>query len=448
MTAATVPAVPASGERQLLSFDPAVQMRHRLRLSLALVAVLVFGIGLLMIVVPIGGAVIAGGQVAAESRVKRIAHPIGGTIAEIYVKTGDRVKKGDILMRLDDGVSSVQSELSSLSVDQLLAQRARLEAERLGIPSIAFPAELARRRDAGALKAMADEEKLFRIRRAESGGMRGQITARVAQYRKQIQGYEAQIASLNRQAALIEPEQKGVRELWDKGLVTIGRLNQLERTGADLQGSIASLRAQIAQTQARITEAQEQALQMSDTRRADAGAQLATVNGTLNTEQVRSATAMDAHERNVIRAPYSGTVDKLAFAAIGEVVRPAETIMEIVPDRDRMIVEAMVSPADIDQVRDGQEARIRFSAFSSPSTPEIHGRVLVVAPERTTDEATRQSFYAVRIAIDQRDLARNPDMKLRPGMPAEIFVATGSRSMLGYITKPLRDQFARAFRDN
>ncbi|KQT34679.1 secretion protein HlyD [Sphingomonas sp. Leaf412] len=448
MTATTLPAAATLGDRQIMAFDPNAQMRGRLRLSLSLIAVLVLGIGLLMVVVPIGGAVIAGGQVGAESRVKRIAHPAGGIVTELYVANGDHVKKGDVLMRLDDSVTGVQSELSSLSVDQLLAQRARLEAERLGTPSIAFPAQLTQRRDAGAVKAMADEEKLFRIRRAEAGGMRGQIAARNAQYRKQIEGYEAQIVALNRQTALIEPERRGVKELWDKGLVTIGRLNQLERTGADLQGTIASLRAQIAQTQARITESNEQLLQMNDTRRADAGAQLATVNGTLNQEQVRSATAADAHDRNVIRAPYSGTVDKVAFAAIGEVVRPAETIMEIVPDRDRMIVEGVVSPADIDQVREGQEARIRFSAFSSPSTPEIHGRVTVVAPERTTDQATRQSFYAVRIAIDQRDLARNPEMKLRPGMPAEVFIQTGSRSMLGYITKPLRDQFARAFRDN
>jgi HlyD family secretion protein len=434
--------------RQLASYDPEVQMQGRLKLSLGLVALLVFGIGLLMIAVPIGGAVIGGGQVGVESRVKRIAHPTGGTVAEIYVKNGDHVKKGDILMRLDDNVTGVQSSLSSLSVDQLLAQRARLEAERLGTPAIMFPPELARRTDAAALKAMADEQKMFAIRRAEAGGMRGQIAARNAQYRKQIQGYEAQIAALNKQAALIQPERDGVRELWDKGLVTIGRLNQLERTGADLQGSIASLRAQIAQTQARITESNEQLLQMSDTRRADAGAQLATVNGTLNQEQVRSATAADAHERSVIRAPYSGTVDKLAFAAIGEVVRPAETIMEIVPDNDRMIVEGMISPADVDQVRDGQEARIRFSAFASTATPEIAGRVVFVAPERTNDAENRTSFYAIRVAIDQRELKKHPEMKLRPGMPAEVFVQTGDRSMLSYITKPLRDQFARAFRDN
>lgn len=447
--ASNLPAVLAnSGAGNLVAYDPDATIASRLRLSLIAIAILVIGLGGAMVFVPIGGAVVGGGQVGVESRVKRVAHPTGGIISALYVQNGDHVNKGDILMRLDDQVSGTQSELSSLTVDQLLAQRARLEAERLGTATIAFPAELRARTDPGARKAMADEQKLFSIRQSEQGGMRAQLSARVAQNRKQIDGYRAQIGALQKQAALIEPERASVKELWDKNLVTISRLNQIERTSVDMQGSIASLQAQIAQTEARITEANEQLLQLGQTRRADAGTQLATINGTLNQEQIRSVNATDLHERSVIRAPYSGTVDKLAFATIGDVVRPAETIMEVVPDRDRLLVEAMVSPADIDQVAQGQRARIRFTAFNSTATPEIAGRVKFVAPERTTDEQARQSYYAVRVEVDAKDLARWPEMKLRPGMPAEIFIETGSRSMLSYITKPLRDQFARAFRDN
>ncbi len=433
----------------LANYDPDAKIRSRLRLSLIAVAILILGFGSAMAFVPIGGAVVGGGQVGVETRIKRVAHPTGGIISAIYVKNGDHVKKGDILMRLDDQVTGTQSQLSSLTVDQLMAQRARLEAERLGSPSIAFPPELRARAatDAGARKAMADEMKLFAIRGSEQGGIQAQLAARVAQYRKQINGYEAQIDALQKQVALIEPERASVRELWEKNLVTIGRLNQVERTSVDLQGNIASLQAQIAQTQARITEANEQILQQSDTRRGEAGNQLATINGTLNQEQIRSVNATDQFERSVIRAPYSGIVDKIAFATIGDVVKPAETIMEIVPDSDRLLVEAMVSPADIDQVQNAQKARIRFTAFSNTATPEIGGRVSFVAPERTTDPEMRQAYYSVRIEVDQRDLAKWPELKLRPGMPAEIFIETGSRSMLSYLTKPLRDQFARAFRD-
>lgn len=447
--ATNLPAVLAnSGARDLVPYDPDQTIASRLKLSLIAIAILVFGFGAAMAFIPIGGAVVGAGQVGVELRIKRVAHPTGGIIAGIYVQNGDHVDKGDILMRLDDNVSGTQSELSSLTVDQLMAQRARLEAERLGTGSLAFPAELRNSRDPGARKAMADEEKLFRIRRSEQGGIRAQLTARIAQYGKQIDGYQAQIGALRKQTALIEPERASVKELWDKNLVTIARLNQVERTSADMEGSIAALQAQIAQAEARITEAREQLLQLGETRRADAGTQLATINGTLNQEQIRSVNATDLHDRSVIRAPYSGTVDKLAFATIGDVVKPAETIMEVVPDRDRLLVEAMISPADIDQVLSGQRARIRFTAFSNTATPEIGGKVTFVAPERTTDQQARTSFYAVRVEVDARDLSRWPELKLRPGMPAEIFIETNSRSMLSYITKPLRDQFARAFRDS
>lgn len=433
------------------SADPAdagMEMRRQMRWALIAVAVLVFGFGVAAAMVPIGGAVVGGGQVGVESRIKRIAHPSGGIVAEIFAHNGDRVRAGQPLMRLDDTVSGAQSLLSALSVDQLLAQRARLEAERLGAARIAIPPQLSGSVGAGARRAMADEARLFQIRRSEQAGLRSQLAARVVQYRRQIDGYEAQIRALQQQSALIEPERQGVKELWDKDLVTISRKNELERSAVDLQGSIGALQAQIAQTMARITETNEQLIQLGESRRADAGTQLGTINAALNEQQVRSIAAGDTQNRSVIRAPYDGVVDKLAYAAVGEVVRPAETIMEIVPDRDRLLVEASIAPGDIDQVRTGQPARLRFTAFSSTASPEIAGRVTFVAAERTTDPESKASFYSVRIAIDGASLARWPELRLKPGMPAEAMIETGSRSMLSYITKPLRDQFARAFRDN
>lgn len=427
-------------------YDPDTGIRGKLRFSLIAIAVLVFGFGTAAAVVPIGGAVVGGGQVGVASRVKRVAHPTGGIVAAIYVQNGDHVAKGDILMRLDDTVTGADAQLSGLTVDQLRAQRARLEAERLGTGVVDFPSDLASTADANVRKAIQDERRLFAIKQSEGAGMRAQLTARVSQYSKEIDGYNAQISALRKQAALIEPERAGVKELWDKGLVTISRLNQLERTAADIQGNVAALQASIAQSQARMTEAREQMIQLGETRRSEAGNQLTAVNSTLNQQQVRSVSAGDQQDRSVIRAPYAGIIDKVAFAAVGDVIRPAETIMEIVPDDDKLVVETAISPADIDQIRAGQRARIRFTAFSSTATPEIAGRVIVVAPERTTNEQGNTSFYAVRVEIDQRALVRE-DMKLVAGMPAEVFIETNSRSMLSYITKPLRDQFNRAFLD-
>jgi HlyD family secretion protein len=419
--------------------------RFSRRAYLAL-AVLLFGFGLAAALVPIGGAVIGEGRLGVESQVKRISHPTGGVIAEIHVRDGDPVRTGQVLMRLDTTVTGVSADLSGQTVDQLLAQRARLVAESEGRGSPSFPRDLARG-DASARAAMASERRLFALRAQARSGMRAQLYERIRQLNDQIGGYQAQIAALEQQKALIAPERQGVRELWEQDLVTINRLNQLERTAVDLDGSIASLQASIAQTRGRIAETQEQIISLDQQARSDAGAELAQVNSALNDQRVRSVSAGDQFDRSAIRAPYDGVVDKLAFTTVGGVVPAAETIMEIVPDNDRLIVEAAISPADIDRVQVGQEARVRLSAFSAQSTPELPGRVTFVSAERATAPDTNVSYYRVRIQLDEAAVVRE-GLELKAGMPAEAFISTGSRSMLSYITKPLRDQFARAFSDN
>lgn len=398
-------------------------------------------------VVPMGGAVIGGGAVGVESRVKRIAHPTGGVIKAIYVRNGEHVKQGQLLMRLDDRVTGADAMYSNLTVEQLLAQRARLEAERLGSGKLLFPPELSASRNPSAAKAMADEARLFSIRQTEEAGLRAQLAARILQYNEEIRGLEAQIAALKQQRKLIEPERQGVKDLWDKQLVTINRLNQLERTAVDLDGNVGALQAQIAQSRARITEAQQQSIQLGQTRRVQAGTDLAQVNTALNQQQLRSVAASDQQDRSEIRAPYTGVIEKIAFAAIGDVVRPAEPIMEIVPDRDVFVVEAMISPTDIDQVMKGQSARVLFSAFNRPTTPEILGKVTYVATDRSENQEANQAYYMVRIEVDLAAVKKE-GLVLRSGMPAEVFIETGNRSMLSYLTKPFMDQFMRAFRDN
>jgi HlyD family secretion protein len=288
---------------------------------------------------------------------------------------------------------------------------------------------------------------LFALRVGETSQIRAQLASRIQQYGDQIAGYRAQIASLQRQRELIEPERKSAQELAEKQLVTISRVNQLERAAAELDGNIASLHAQIAAAQAQIAEAQEQSAQVVQSRRAEAGRLLAEVNTALNQQQLRSVAATDQQTRSEIRAPYSGTVEKIAFAAIGDVIRAAEPIMEIVPDADQLVIEAMISPDDVDQVQVGQAATVRFPSFNRAATPEIAGHVSYVATDRTENPETKQSFFVARIAVDQKAL-HALGLSLRSGIPAEIHIHTGDRSLLSYLFKPLSDQFARAFRDS
>lgn len=428
------------------AYIPQESMERHRRIALIFLAVLIFGFGLAAAVVPIGGAVIGTGQLGVESKIKRIAHPTGGIISDIRVRDGDKVKRGQILMRLDTSVSGVNADLSGQSVDQLLAQRARLEAERDGIGNISFPAELTRRADSSARAAMASQSRIFQIKAGEQAGLRAQLNDRIRQLNQQIAGFNSQISALEQQQALLKPERAGVRELWEKDLVTLNRLNQLERTSVDMDGQIASLRASIAQTQARISETREQMIGISQTQRTQAGNELTQVIAALNEQQVRSVSASDQFERSVIRAPYNGLVDKLAFSANGDVIEPAQTIMEIVPDNDELVVEAAIGPADIDRVAKGQKARVRLSAFNQQTTPEINGVVSFVSAERMTNQQTGASFYRVRVTLNADEVKREK-LELLPGMPAETFISTGSRSMLSYVTKPLRDQLSRAFRD-
>jgi HlyD family type I secretion membrane fusion protein len=426
-------------------YEPGQSIRKNSRVAYIAMAVLgvvfLLGAG----VVPIGGAVIGSGRLGVESRVKRIAHPTGGVVSQILVKDGAHVRRGQVLIRLDNDVGSLSLDLTGQSVEQLLAQKARLEAQRDGMPAIAFPEALTRRNSESARAAMASQQRLFELQRMEQAGTQAQLQERIKQLNEQISGYRAQIASVQRQQALIEPERRGVQELWEKKLVTINRMNQLERSAADLSGSLGSLQAQIAQSQGRIAETREQVITLQQTARSQAGSELAQVMSALADQQIRNVSAGEVSDRSTIRAPYDGVVDKLDISSVGDVITPAVTIMEIVPDRDRLVVEASINPADVDRVYAGQEARVRFSLLSTQATPDIAGTVSFVSAESVTQKETGVSYYRIRITLDGGALTKER-LALKPGMPAEVFIATGSRSMLSYLTKPFQDQFARAFR--
>ncbi len=429
-------------------YDPDAQLTGGLPRLVQLTAGLFVILVALAMFVPIGGAVIGTGMVGSEGRVKQIAHPVGGTVSQINVKNGQHVRKGDILLKLDDRVSGADAALSSLSVDQLSAQQARLEAELRGLPAVAFPPALASRTDDAARAIMAEEKRVFALRRSERAALSNQLQARGVQSQQQIIGYEAQISSLRRQAQLVASEQRNMRTLYDRKLVTLARFNQGERQLTEITGSIASLHAQIAQARAQGSEVGAQSVQMVETRLADAASQLSAVNAQLNQQRARSVAAVDTHERMIIRASQDGIVDKLVPATIGGVIRPAETLMVIVPDGDKFVVDGAITPADIDQVRIGQLARVRLSALSAASTPELTGKVIYIGVDPVIDEKSGQRFVPVRVALETGSLKHALARAIKPGLPAELFIETGSRSMLSYLTKPLRDQLARSFKDN
>ncbi len=427
--------------------DIGARLRRRTRRAFLLVALLVFGFFGLAAVTQVAGAVIGAGEITVDSSIKTISHTDGGVLVALLVRDGDHVTEGQELMRFDTSVSSVGSSSASLGLEALIATRARLEAERDGADAIVFPPGIAASRDPAVRELVAREQRLFALRRDERRGTLALLTERVHQYEDQIRSFTAQIEAIDRQAKLIEPELAGLRELYKRELVTLARINALERTAVQLEGSKSALQANIAEARARISETREQMLNIEKASRSEAGVQLATVEAQLNDQTVRKASAADAYGRSVIRAPQSGTIDKLAYSTIGSAVPPNQPILQIVPDRDTLIVAARISPNDVDQLRIGQAARVTFSGLDRQTTPDMAGTLIFISPDLAQDQHTGASYYRIKIRLDAGQMARSRQISLKPGMPAEVFVETGNRSILSFLIKPLLDQINRAFRE-
>jgi HlyD family secretion protein len=412
-----------------------------------LLAAVVVGLGAPLAFIPMTSAVIAGGEVTVASRVKKIAHPRGGVIAEIPVSNGTRVRAGQLLMRLDTNVSAASAAMTVESLDQLLAREARLRAERDAHGTIEFPAALlARQNDPLVANAISEEKRIFQLNRAARAGQHAAIQAQIAQASKASGSYVVQADVYRQQEALIAEERKANDALWEKRYTTLQRRNELARAAVGLHGNVASAEAQASQMSSKIAELRQQMIVLQEDSRRQAGAELAQVQGRIIDLRQNNVVAQDTNERNTIRAPYNGLVDKLAYTTIGGVVPAGDTIMEIVPEHDPLIVTAKVSPTDVDQLVSGQKVMLRFSAFNSRTTPEIQARLTKISADRTIDPQRGVSFFPVEIEISESELRKLGDLKLRPGMPVEAFIETGSRSMLSYLMKPLTDQFARAFR--
>ena len=398
----------------------------------------------------LSGAVIGQGVVVVDSSVKKVQHATGGIVRELRVRDGDRVKAGDILVRLDETQTLANATIITTSFDELLARQARLEAERDNADQIVFPkALLERARDSSseAGRAIAAERTLFDLRRQARSGQKAQLKERSAQLQDEIKGYVGQVAAKQREVDFIHQELEGVRTLWQKSLVPITRLTALERDTARLEGERSQLSGTIAQAKGKIAEIELQIIQVDQDLRSEVGKDLIEARSKLSELAERKTAAFDLLNRIDIRAPQTGRVHELAVHTVGGVISPGEQIMLIVPDADALAVEVKIAPRDIDQVYVGQTAAMRFAAFNQKTTPEVEGEVGVVSADLTQDQRTGTSFYTARVLLKPEEIARLGDAKLVPGMPVDVFIKTPGRTALSYLTKPLRDQAERALKE-
>jgi HlyD family secretion protein len=362
------------------------------------------------------------------------------------VKNGDRVKAGDVLMQFDP--TQIQAELGVITAQlvELTARRARLAAERDNRDSVTMPAGFAEKGD-DAREAAVGEMRLFDEMRRTRESQKDQLKLRIEQLNEEIVGLSAQKTAKSGELELIQRELEQVRLLHKKQLTAVTRVYAMEREEKRLGGEHGGLTAQIARARGQISEIGIQILSVDENARAQAQRELRAIEGRLSELAEREIAAKDKLHRIDIRSPQSGLVHELSVHTVGGVVTGAEQIMLIVPEEDSLSIQARVSPVDVDQVVVGRPAKLRLSAFNQQTTPELAGHVVQVSADVTVDPKTGQSHYVARLEMDEKARRIVGSLKLVPGMPVEVFISTGDRTALSYLTKPLTDQMSRAMRE-
>ena len=396
----------------------------------------------------LNGAVIAPATIMVESYSKKVQHKEGGIVGEIRVKDGDRVEVGQTLVVLDN--TETKSELTIIDglLDEALAKRARLEAQRDRASALIFPPEvLARASEPGVAAIMAGQTKLFDARLQAVVGKKDQLTQQIGQLTEQIGGLGSQKISKEKQLTLISAELTDLKDLQSKGLVPVSRVMAMDRETARLEGERGELVASKASAEARIAEVKVQILQIDEEDLSQTLTDLRDIEGKVAELKERKLAVASRLERMAIKSPITGDVYQLAVHTIGGVIGPGESLMLIVPEADELILQAQVMPQDIDKVRPGQIAHIRFPAFNSRLTPEIAAQVTQISADTSRIDASSPPFYSVRLMISATELAKLGSNKLKPGMPAEAFIQTEAQTPMTYFLKPLTDQFAHALRE-
>ena len=398
---------------------------------------------------PLSSAAIATGVITVDGNRKVVQHLEGGSIAELHVREGDQVRAGQLLMRLDDLEARALHDVLEGQHVALAAQEARLQAERESLNALVFPAALeAQRHRRDVAEILNREARIF-----ESGrdALRGQVEVlrqRIAQLFAQIAALHAQISAGKEQLAFVDEEVADVGTLFAKGLERKPRLLALKRTRSFIKGQQGEYASRIAEAKETIAETEFQILNVLRDRVERAAIELGEVSMQRAQVEERLAEARVKLGRRQVAAPIDGTVLRLRYHTVGGVVEPAKEILEIVPGNDVLVAEARISPNDIDIVHAGLDARVVLSAYKRRNTPQLNGKVLQVSPDVILDEQSNEGYFVARIGIDGAELAKLEDIHLSPGMPVEVFIRAGERSVLDYLLQPIGDSLRRAFRED
>lgn len=404
-------------------------------------------IGVWAVYTPFTGAVIAPATVVVENSIRKLQHPTGGVVAEIRIREGERVTAGDVLVRLDETAARAALQIASRQLDEARARAVRLVAERNGLPSPRFPPELVERAGQNDIAdLMASETHIQHARSAARAAAKDQLRKRIAQFQAEIGGLTLQLAARRREAVVNGRELNAVRGLFERNMAQLNRLTPLERDAAQIEGAIGVLTAQIAQSEGRISEIESQILQVDEDWRSEVLRELRDVEARVAELIERRIAADDQFRKLDIRAPVSGIVHQLAVNTVGGVLNPAELLMSLVPEGEALHLDARIAPADYDQLRLGQQVKVKLHAFDQRLGPELEGEVTRMAVDTSRDQQGA-SHYAIRVSLSPKALGQVAPGEIKAGMQADIFIQTTERTPASYLVRPLADQIARAFRE-
>ncbi|MEX0280777.1 MAG: HlyD family type I secretion periplasmic adaptor subunit [Arenibacterium sp.] len=425
--------------------------RRHLTVGFLGVLVLVGGFGTWAFVSNIAGAIIATGRIEVDRNRQVVQHLDGGVVAEILVDEGDDVALGQPLIRLDSGLLRSELLIIEGQLFELMARRGRLEAERDGYSEITFDPELVKESEnrPAVVDLMEGQSRLFQARQESIRRETEQLEKRRGQISNQIEGIDAQQASLGRQIELIEEELKNQQSLLDRGLAQAGTVLNLQRTFANLEGTLGELTASEAQAEGRITEIDIEVLKLGTRQREEAITRLRDLQFRELELAEQRRSLIERLDRLDLKAPVSGIVYGLQVHTPRSVIRPAEPVLYIVPQDRPLVIAARVEPIHIDQIFVGQSVSLRFSALDQRQTPELAGIVTQVSADAFEDANSQISFYRAEVVLQDGEQDRLPEgTVLIPGMPVETFIRTDDRSPIAYLIKPLSDYFTKAFRES
>lgn len=399
---------------------------------------------------PLAGGAVAQGVISLDGSRKTIQHLEGGIVGEIMVRDGDTVRSGAPLITLEDTSARATYEMLLRHWQGLRALHARLTAERLGQANIHFPQDLVEASNHPEVAEILEMQRQLFATRAEAVALRRRVLQqRISQVRDQIHGSQAQFASSLQRINFIEEELQSKEILLEKGLTTKPAILALHRARAEMTGDKGQYHAAIAQGEEKIGETRLELMRLDAERADEVAAELDKCRGELAKVNEQLRASKDTLKRTVVTAPVEGTVVNLRVKTRGGVIQPGEPILEIVPTKDELLIDARVAPNDVDVVHAGQSAQVHLTAFTNRGLPRITGKVRSVSADSLRDEKTGMSYYLARVEVDGHAISKalGNGAQLVPGMPAEILIVTGERTLFGYLIEPLRSIFRRSLRE-